>query len=250
MTDQRVAGWVSLHQRAMTVLGSFSTLKEQLSGLQQRRVLAIRDAEQKQLDQRIAEKNEEAMAMLRDCAGMLDSIQREQIQDQDDAVLKMRDNIVHALAASLQDRTKQLRAQQKRLFDSLESHAPGDAEFLKLTPQQELKMADEDFSGDELVQLDVLIADERNREISALVGSINELSDMFREMGRLILEQGTLLDRIDYNLEQTVEHCERAQEQLVKADEHQKNNCGNKFIVFEIVLILALCLVLVFKKAF
>jgi t-SNARE complex subunit (syntaxin) len=79
-------------------------------------------------------------------------------------------------------------------------------------------MADEDFSGDELIQVDLLLADERNKEICKLVASINELSTLFKEMGMLILEQGTLLDRIDYNLEQTIEHVERAKEELVKAD--------------------------------
>jgi syntaxin 16 len=42
----------------------------------------------------------------------------------------------------------------------------------------------------------------RDHEINAIVESIEELSQIFKELAVLVIDQGTILDRIDYNMEQ------------------------------------------------
>jgi hypothetical protein len=45
---------------------------------------------------------------------------------------------------------------------------------------------------------------ERDAEIIKIAQSITELSVLFRELSVLVIEQGTVLDRIDYNVEHTL----------------------------------------------
>jgi len=45
-------------------------------------------------------------------------------------------------------------------------------------------------------------APRRDHEINAIVQSIEELSQIFKELAVLVIDQGTILDRIDYNMEQ------------------------------------------------
>ena len=46
--------------------------------------------------------------------------------------------------------------------------------------------------------------EQRDEEIRRIVESIAELQSIFKDLGNLVADQGTLLDRIDYNMEQTV----------------------------------------------
>lgn len=45
--------------------------------------------------------------------------------------------------------------------------------------------------------------DQREREINQIAKSIYQLADIFRDLQALVIDQGTMLDRIDFNIEQT-----------------------------------------------
>lgn len=41
---------------------------------------------------------------------------------------------------------------------------------------------------------------------------------IYKEMANLVMEQGTLIDRIDYNIDKAMDHTEKGVEQLRKAE--------------------------------
>ena len=42
----------------------------------------------------------------------------------------------------------------------------------------------------------------RDSELNKLVSSVNDLAQIFKDMKSLVMEQGSILDRIDYNIEE------------------------------------------------
>lgn len=57
---------------------------------------------------------------------------------------------------------------------------------------------------------------ERDAEISKIAESIEELATIFKELSTLVIDQGTILDRIDYNMEEVVERTELGLQKLEK----------------------------------
>ena len=73
--------------------------------------------------------------------------------------------------------------------------------------------------------------DERDQEIVRIAKSINDLGQIFKELAVLVIDQGTILDRIDYNMEQ-VEDKAAGVEELEKAKELQKKSRPLRCVVF------------------
>merc|ERR1712012_1439283 len=61
----------------------------------------------------------------------------------------------------------------------------------------------------------------RHNDILALEKSIKELHDLFMDMCTLVQEQGEMVDRIEYNVENSVNYVEKAVEHTKKAVEYQ-----------------------------
>ena len=87
----------------------------------------------------------------------------------------------------------------------------------------------------------------RSKEIAAVANSMEQLAGVFREMSLLVVEQGSVVDRIDYNVEKTLEHTRAAHEQLVKADRYQRRGTLTCCMVLLTVLVGIVALLLVLK---
>lgn len=55
---------------------------------------------------------------------------------------------------------------------------------------------------------------QREREINDIAKGIIELSDIFRELQTMVIDQGTMLDRIDYNVERMGTEVQAADKEL------------------------------------
>ena len=82
--------------------------------------------------------------------------------------------------------------------------------------------ADKSFSQSTLQQTsmkhlrsnDVAIA-QREREINDIAKGIIELADIFKDLQAMVIDQGTMLDRIDYNVEKMAVDVKGAEKELV-----------------------------------
>ena len=65
----------------------------------------------------------------------------------------------------------------------------------------------QNFFSNTAKKLDVV--KERNKEIDVMVCTVNELKTIFEEVSNMVIHQGTILDRIDYNTSQSRHHLRR-----------------------------------------
>ncbi|SCU99028.1 LADA_0H17084g1_1 [Lachancea dasiensis] len=81
---------------------------------------------------------------------------------------------------------------------------------------------------------------QREEEITQLARSVLEVSTIFREMQSLVIDQGTIVDRIDYNLTNTVTELKGAHRELERATVYQKRTQKCKVILLLSLIVVAL----------
>ncbi|KAI1803387.1 t-SNARE [Daldinia bambusicola] len=88
---------------------------------------------------------------------------------------------------------------------------------------------------------------QREREIEDIAQGIIELSDLFRDLQAMVIDQGTMLDRIDYNVERMAADVKGADRELVVAAGYQKKTTKRKLILLLVLLIVGAVILLVLK---
>jgi syntaxin 16 len=88
---------------------------------------------------------------------------------------------------------------------------------------------------------------QREQEIEDIAQSIIELSDLFRDLQTMVIDQGTMLDRIDYNVERMATDVKAADKELVVASGYQRKTTKRKIILLLLLIIVALIILVAIK---
>lgn len=159
-------------------------------------------------------------------------------------------NIQRSMAKKLQALSTAFRASQKEYLTRLQTQKSGSGskafDFLDSKKKSEL---DDGFTTNQLLVAEEMeeLANQRDEEISRIAKSIEELAQIFKELAVLVIDQGTILDRIDFNMENAVEHAKTGITQLEKAEASQKSATSFRCIVVLVVLIAIMVIILVLK---
>lgn len=149
--------------------------------------------------------------------------------------MSIRKNIQRKLAVRLKEITQKHKLIQKSYMDNIQ-----------LKPLDEPEQAGGLF--DEKESEFSVVAKVREEGINVLLTNITELAIIFKELNTLVLDQGTILDRIDYNLSQSKENTSKAVKELKKAEDHQNCSRAGSCLLFLIVAIVVLLLLLIYKN--
>ncbi|KAF3906545.1 Syntaxin-42 [Dactylellina cionopaga] len=88
---------------------------------------------------------------------------------------------------------------------------------------------------------------QREREITDIANGIIELADIFKELQTMVIDQGTLLDRIDWNVEMMKTNVKAADKELVVASGYQKKTTKRKAILLLVLCIVGVIILLTLK---
>lgn len=174
-------------------------------------------------------------------------------------------NVYHSLAISLQELSTHFRGTQNSYLRQLQSREDRSKIYF-----ENQNLDDDDYYAHEndsiddyfinskqVTQQQLLLleeentkfAQEREQEINSIVKSIVDLNVIFKDLSQMVADQGTILDRIDFNIEQTHVQVQEGYKQLQKAHAHQRKNrkmCA--IIVLASVTILLFFILIIVKS--
>jgi syntaxin 16 len=88
---------------------------------------------------------------------------------------------------------------------------------------------------------------QRDEDISTLLNSITELAGVFKDLQSLVHHQGTILDRIDYNIDTASQNIQNANKSLKETEKMMKSSCYRNSMLCIITAIFIMGILLVFK---
>lgn len=169
-------------------------------------------------------------------------------------------NVVSTLASQLQDLSQTFKKGQSMYLKRMKNREDREKEYFSndFNPSNAFMQEDENFEelydkGFTTAQLAMVEENEqfvrkREEEISHIVQSIGDLNMIFKDLSIMIIDQGTILDRIDYNVEQASVQVEQGFQQLQKAERHQKKNKKMMCILVLTVVLIIMIVILILTK--
>jgi len=165
-------------------------------------------------------------------------------------------NVMRNIGVELQSLSQSFRKTQKDYITRLRGQEEVGSDFFKDDSESKQPLSldealERGLTEQQMLQLKNIErqASEREREIIHIAQSINDLATIFRELSVLVIEQGTILDRIDYNIEQARDKVAEGKKELVIADEYSKKARTIKCILLLLLIVIILIVVLVVKKS-
>ena len=110
-------------------------------------------------------------------------------------------------------------------------------------------MKEEEQKNDNFFMMDnsKQVLKKRDTELNKLLNSVNDLAGIFKDMQVLVMEQGSILDRIDYNIDVASTNVVKGKNSLIKANDYHKNNCFRNVIIVLLICIFIEAFMLIFK---
>ncbi|GAB1607315.1 syntaxin-16-like [Argonauta hians] len=175
--------------------------------------------------------------------------------------IKLCKNIVSSLARTIQEMStnfkrcqssylQRLKMREDRSQQYFDANINDDPSLFTDDLLLEEEAYDKNFSSTQkqLVEDNSVLIQQRESEIVKIVSSIQDLNEIFKDLSSMIVDQGTILDRIDYNVEMANVQIEKGLVQLKKAETHQKKSRKMLIITVLSIIIIILIIILIAVK--
>ncbi|XP_028770827.1 syntaxin-43-like isoform X1 [Neltuma alba] len=167
----------------------------------------------------------------------------------------VRKNVQRSLATDLQNLSVELRKKQSNYLKRLRQQKEGqDGVDLEININGSKSRFEDDaldnmvFNEHQMAKLkkSEAFTVEREKEIQQVVESVNELAQIMKDLSVLVIDQGTIVDRIDYNIQNVATTVEDGLKQLQKAERTQRKGgmvmCATVLIIMCFVMLVLLIL--------
>lgn len=167
----------------------------------------------------------------------------------------VRKNVQRSLATDLQSLSMELRKKQSTYLKRLQQQKEGpDGVDLEMNLNGKHSIMEDDdlddmgFNEHQMAKLkkSEALTVEREKEIQQVVESVNELAQIMKDLSVLVIDQGTIVDRIDYNIQNVAVAVDEGLKQLQKAERTQKRGgmimCATILVIMCFVMLVLLVL--------
>jgi syntaxin 16 len=257
MSSTLPPAWVDFSEEASADIAAIKDKLRELSSAHAKALLPTFDDVGGAEDHVVEVVTNEITRLFKRCEGRLRRLGERAADGADAEETRVVKNVQTKLATEAHRLSVVFRKTQKEYLQRLqqqEGRGPGGAGvddiFANAGARAEHDDVDPGFSAQQMRRVDRVEAHsyERDREVVHILQSVNDLAGVMKDLSVLIIDQGTVLDRIDYNCEMVAVTVEEGRKQLAKAEDYQKNSRLILCIYFLAAMVGVMLLVVIFQK--
>lgn len=266
MSQSLPPAWVDKIGDIDDYIAKIQSKSKELTALHTKRLMINFDSDEAQQEREIERMTQDITSDFRNAEKILKVFARMGEEGSaSQAEIKVRNNLQKSVAKRLQTLSMSFRSTQNEYLNRLKEQkklGQGNQAFDFLNSSSTASSGskgggmghqeiDNGFTSAQMQLVDdtEALVNQRDQEIANIAKSIEELAQIFRELAVLVIDQGTILDRIDYNMETAVEHAKEGINQLNQAEEQQKQNLPFKCMVVLSILIAIMLGILIWKHS-
>ncbi|VDO44324.1 unnamed protein product [Onchocerca flexuosa] len=250
--------WVNYLDEAQYELTRIRSRLKQIREMQQNHISKPSFVEDIEAQKEMDKSTNEVTEMFTHCQRLIGFIDKANIIESMQQSL-LRENVVSTLRLTLSNLAGDFRTSQAKFLKQIEARQETvNSYLLASTDWVNTEVLDDvpiDTSRDDLtmeqIQLLLQNADmvkERERDVISVSKSIVELNSLFKDLASMVVDQGTVLDRIDYNLEQAALKVKSAFSNVERAERYQRSDKKMYCIFILSVTIIILLILLIIVK--
>ena len=169
-------------------------------------------------------------------------------------------NVKMCVANELTNLSRNLRESRRRYMRTLDKLKAAQEKFAGEDKRKEIQARiDRDDAMDEYIkkgctpeQIEAIMlntrqVEERDQAVTKIVDSLRVLLEMQKDLHTMIVDQGTVLDRIDYNMTLTHDRVVQSKKELIKANDHLEAGSFKICVLLLVILIIGFTLALLVK---
>ena len=237
--------YMQLYEECNNILKDFDIEFNKLKEEQQKRIVPnFNETESKLITQNIQMISSKMTQQLKKCKQLAKELKIQlSLSDLDENVkINMYQNLLNRLAET--SRALQIN-EEMQLQKYHEFNGPEDS-FFNINNYDSIETNQtQNFKSIESKKLD--INKDKNREIDQIVKTVNELKEIFQEVAEMIIFQGTILDRIDYNIYESRYNIRRGNREMEETHQRLKSGCLRRTNQILIICIFIMSILIIFK---
>ena len=247
------SNYVESYKKVNNILDELLTNFASLKSFQQERIkpkFVDEDIQNKKIDGEIDKLIIKMMKKIKFCEALTKMI-KEKKSEVNTSLEKVKNNIKIFLTTKIQNFSNEFRQNQQQYLKYLKDMGIIIYSNEDKNNKSESLLNDNDdekknflYTKDDDVNIQIK---KRDEDIDILVKSINELSGIFKDLQNIVQEQGTILDRIDYNINISYENSQEGLKNLKKAEQHNNESCFRNAILLLFFIIFVETILIIFK---
>ena len=240
-----VPKYMQLYEECNNILKDFDIEFNKLKEEQQKRIVPnFNETESKLITQNIQMISSKMTQQLKKCKQLAKELKIQlSLSDLDENVkINMYQNLLNRLAET----TRALQINEEMQLQKYQEFNGVEDSFFNLNNYDSIETNQtQNFKSIDTKKLDV--NKERNKEIDQIVKTVNELKEIFMDVSEMVIAQGTILDRIDYNTYQTRHNIRRGNKEMEETHERLKSGCLRRINQILVLSIFIMAILIIFK---